>query len=207
MACGGTERGLGKMRLLLGNCEKRWENKIHLRVAAPSESSFRVKGRRPPARHVISESHRRRLSSGFAAPHTAPMVSAVVAVCVESESSKGVKARRAEPGRPADHLVGRLSARVRLPKSIEALSVESRALIVSSLLIAESEGIQGLNSALCLASLLLLLLGIRYFYFEFCSRSCVTMSFWFPWALGIGVIGKVGSKCGFSRASSGIKTE
>ena len=85
------------MRLLLGNCEKRWENKIHLRVAAPSESSFRVKGRRPPARHVISESHRRRLSSGFAAPHTAPMVSAVVAVGAESEYGKGVKACRAEP--------------------------------------------------------------------------------------------------------------
>ena len=31
-------------------------------------------------------------------PHTAPLVSAVVAVGAESEYGKGVKARRAEPG-------------------------------------------------------------------------------------------------------------
>ena len=41
---------------------------------------------------------RRRLSSGFAALRTAPMVSAVAAIGAESEYGKGVKACRAEPG-------------------------------------------------------------------------------------------------------------
>ena len=74
-------------------------------------------------------------------------------------------------------------------------SPDPRFLIASPLRIAESEGIQGLNSNRVLASLLLSLiqlLGIRYFCFEICRRSCVTVSFWFP--LGIGVIGEVGSK-------------
>ena len=43
-------------------------------MGAPSESRCR-----PPARRVISESRWRRLSSGFAAPHTEPIVSAVAA--------------------------------------------------------------------------------------------------------------------------------
>ena len=60
-----------------------------------------------------------------------------------------------------------------------------------SFLIAESGGIlQGLNSSLLVTRLLLQLLEIR--------RAFVTVSYWFP--LGIGVIGEVGFKRGFSRA-------
>ena len=77
-------------------------------------------------------------------------------------------------------------------------------LMASSLRIAESEG-RGSNSNSQLVPILLLqLLGIRYFCFEFCRRSCVTVSFWFP--LGIGVVGEVGSKCGFTSGGKGVQT-
>ena len=56
-------------------------------------------------------------------------------------------------------------------------------LMASSLRIAESEGRGSNSNSQSVPILLLQLLGIRYFCFEFCRRSCVTVSFWFP--LGI----------------------
>ena len=95
-----------------------------------------------------------------------------------------------------------------LAAKIQARLTPDCYIIAESMLIAESEGRCSNSNCQSVPILLLHLLGIRSFCFEFCRRSCVTVSFWFT--LGISVIGEAGSgfwSSGSNRASSCTRTE